>query len=295
MTLTSSIIQTLAYLALFDYAVTIDELHRFLLGNNPCSYQKLKKTIANMPVVRTKKGLISLTDQAFEIRQVKAAHFERKMKYARKAIAFLRYIPFIRAVFVCNQLPVTVREQSDIDIVIITKHGWLWWVRFWAILLMAITRKRIQGTNTKDKICLSFYVTDQALDFSSIALDEDIYLSFWVALLIPMYDPEQLYDVVWKKNYKLRQVFANANKIPIIPSRFVVSRKPTSTRWFEKLFSSMTWLNWSAKQLLFWRIKQKNILDHVGVVINQDMLKFHEHDRRKQFYDQWQQLIRQYE
>ena len=45
-------------------------------------------------------------------------------------------------------------------------------------------------------MCLSFYATDSNLNLEKLQMSNysDIYLVYWILQLIPIYDPDNLYD-----------------------------------------------------------------------------------------------------
>ena len=76
-------------------------------------------------------------------------------------------------------------ENSDIDLFIITKKGNLWTARCIVTVLsslMGIRRRNTHGLQkwgpdyikrTKDKFCLSFFITEEHLDFDDIRLQPE--------------------------------------------------------------------------------------------------------------------------
>lgn len=77
-------------------------------------------------------------------------------------------------------------EDSDIDLFVITAKDRIWFVRilmtvsFW---LMGVWRK---GEDIAGNFCLSFFIEEDAMDMSAIALEDDIYLYFWIYSMKPI-------------------------------------------------------------------------------------------------------------
>jgi len=117
----------------------------------------------------------------------------------------------LRAVFVCNTLSgAGLTEGSDIDVFVVVRKGRLWLARFLATLALSVWGLRRTKRKIKDKVCLSFYVTDDSLNLSKIALNNDVYLMYWIAQLIPIYDPDNLYLSVQRANQWVKQSLPNA-------------------------------------------------------------------------------------
>jgi len=114
---------------------------------------------------------------------------EKKMwKKARRYVRFLQIVPFVRMVSVCNNLAFSkVREGSDIDIFIIAKNGRLFLVRSFVTFLLQILGVRRHGKKISKRFCLSFFIDESVMDLSKIALENDIYLAFWIKILDKKY------------------------------------------------------------------------------------------------------------
>ncbi len=91
-------------------------------------------------------------------------------------------------------------EASDIDLLIITAKNRIWIVRvlmtlsFWSY---GVWRK---GEDIAGNFCLSFFIEEESLDLSKIALEDDIYLYFWIYYLKPLYEVGDIYERFLRKN-----------------------------------------------------------------------------------------------
>lgn len=208
MNIENSVVKTLAYFDIFDYPLTKEELFRFLYTDY-ADFNRLHREqiwtdytdfidqlekLQQLQHFQHKDGFYFLIgrEEIVGVRQNKIKLIERKMKIAYKGIKKLRWIPFLRAVFVCNTVASgSADENSDIDLFIITNTKRLWLVRFFATITLKLFGLRTSGKRTKDKICLSFYVAEDSLNLESITIvQSDIYMMYWISQLMPMYDPE---------------------------------------------------------------------------------------------------------
>jgi hypothetical protein len=302
------ILNTIIYFDLFDYPLTLSEICKFLStgGMEGGSYtlleideclttsKKLKKFIT------TKRGFYFLKGRGeiIDIRLERYALANPKFKIALRAINCLKYLPFVKFIAVCNNLAYSnAKAESDIDLFIITAKNRIWLVRFYSIFLMALLGLRPPKTKVKDKICLSFFVTEEALDLTQIKVGaEDIYLVFWLATLWPAYDRDNFYQKLIAANawllkylpnwqpvepnlrYKAEDNYYNATLYNL--KEFVL--KSFMGNWWENLLKQI--------QLKFMSQKKKDlaVLGDKRVIISDSILKFHENDRRMEYQEKFE-------
>lgn len=295
--LDQSILAALVYFNLFDYPLTLLELRRYLLfadqNGGDANYslgqidQAWRSSARLRSLVCFQKGFFYLRGRA-EIIDIRAARFfiaRRKYKRAQKITRWLSSLPFVRLVAVCNSLAYSqARDQSDIDLFIITKPGGVWWARFFCALFLALLRLRPRPGDTSDKICLSFFVDSQHWQLETLKLGtHDIYLPLWLATLYPLYDAGGCYQRFWETNSWMRLYLPGAVPVRPHPARL---KQPAhvgrywrySVEWFCQPFTFLI----VALQRYFFSpdIKALANLD-TRVRIADGMLKLHTNDRRK--------------
>ncbi|HBB03723.1 TPA: hypothetical protein DCZ39_02335 [Patescibacteria group bacterium] len=120
------------------------------------------------------------------------------LRYINRFSRLYRSVPFIQSIYLCNSITFNaLKEDSDIDVFIVTKKGSLRRARFWSAVvffLFGLKRGVIRGK--KKKFCLSFYVTHTHQNLYNIMLPQnDIYFIYWLAHLVPLYQetPENIY------------------------------------------------------------------------------------------------------
>lgn len=333
--LEQSVLATLAYFDIFDYPLTANEISRYLWQYpNTISPDGLSKAL-NESVVRhaleTLHGYFFLPGRGalIAIRERAVREVERKLAIAARACRKLRYLPFLQAVFVCNTVAAGRPDaDSDIDVFVVIRRGRLWLTRLLATLLLSLCGLRRHGKKITNRICLSFYITDTALNLSPIALSPpperpessgragisisspDIYLVYWLAQLVPIYDP----------NDTLKKIHeANRWAVPYAPHAFHPYTLRTDLRvddtriscGFKRAFEIM-WngaygnlIELQAKGFQKARMKlnekTKEPASPAGrrkngrtshVIVNDTMMKFHENDRREEFKTRWQESMK---
>jgi hypothetical protein len=173
-TIEESIKKTKKYAAVFDFDLTIPELHHWLITPKPVSQKVVHKNQRNTPINKTKKRL-----------------HRQKLSTLKLAIATnfaiaLNQIPTIRMVAITGSLAMrNVKENHDIDIMIITTKNSLW-----------------------ISICTNLWLDQKAL---AIPTDRrNLYTAHEVLQLEPILDKDMTYHRFIKKNAWVKKHLANA-------------------------------------------------------------------------------------
>jgi len=114
---------------------------------------------------------------------------------AKKYISKIAWIPGLRMVAVVNSLSMyATHKDSDIDLFIITAKNRIWIVRVCVTLVFWILGVWRKGEDISGNFCLSFFITEDAMDLEKIAIEEDIYLYFWIFHMKPILSSEDTYE-----------------------------------------------------------------------------------------------------
>ena len=129
-------------------------------------------------------------------RTQKNPHLESFLQIIRQRQRIFRYIPFVETVFLANSLSFNAcKENSDIDLFIITKSNHLRTARLITSLVMAIIGIKRNAKTSAKKFCLSFFISSDLKSLQSLLLNEqDIYLPYRIAHLVPLYDQNKKSD-----------------------------------------------------------------------------------------------------
>jgi len=302
------ILNTLIYFDLFDYPLTLNEIYIYLFtgGMEGSSFslaeieECLKSSAKLKKIIATKRGFYFLKkrENTIKFRAERYNLADKKFKLALRAIKFFKFLPFIKLAAVCNNLAYgNAQKESDIDFFIITSKNRIWQTRFWAIILISLLGLRPPKNKAKDKICLSFHITEDNLDLSKIKISsEDIYLIFWLATLWPVYERDNFYAKFIEANSWLKKYLPNWQ--PVVSGL----RRRIEDNWYNKFIYQVkeffwggflgNWLENFLKQIQLKLMAQKKkdlaILGDNRVIISDSMLKFHENDRRLEFQDKFE-------
>ena len=295
------ILKTICFYNIFDYPLTPIEIWQTIETKTELNdiYNELNNIDKNL--LSTKHGFYFLKNRESIIntRNERYNHTIRKITRAHKISNLLKHLSSIKLIALGNLIGThNLKNNSDIDLFIITETGTIWTTRFIATSLMKLLRLRPTKTNQKDKICLSFFITEKSLALNQLKIDKhDHYFTHWLANLYPIYSCNQAYEKLiganawlhhqlpnWKPiktnpKYKIDHQVEFANDIPHPPK-------------FEKRLKSFQ-INKFPQEIKI----QSN--QNTNVIINDNVLKFHTNDRRIQynnsFSDSWNTLKNLYQ
>lgn len=208
------------------------------------------------------------------------------MSFLHRCCLFLfSLFPQIQMMALCNSRAMgKTNENSDIDLFIITKKWNLWTARCIVTVLSSLTGIRRWNTHglkkwspdytkrTKDKFCLSFFVTEEHLSLDDIRLQpEDPYLDRWMYTLIPLVNKNATYEHFMEANW-VEPTYSFIN-----PSWRLFLMKLGNIFSFLSLFEHLIKKLWLSRTLKTYEKLGKPW----WVVISDSMLKFHDNDQRK--------------
>ena len=303
----SSVLKTLVYFDIFDYPLTLVEIWRYLYQVPEISLLEVQKVLENSEnlkkFIETRKGFYFLKGRSdlINIRLERYNIANSKFKKARKMVKLLRFIPFIGLVAVCNNLGYNnATEKSDIDLFLITSPKRIWTARFYSFLLLKLLGQRPKEGKSKDKICISVFVTEDKMNLKELMLDEeDIHFVYWLSQFVPLYDQKNIWPEFVKANLWARQYLANSYfystnpKRSVKPSRFIKKFKEVFHfgalgDFLEKLYKKI--------QLKVMPQVLKNMANQsTRVVINDQVLKFHSNDRRAEYRSRYLKKLEELE
>ena len=213
---------------------------------------------------------VSKLEKYLGVKKTPGKHEKKLWEKVWKYSYIFSKIPGILCICVWNSLPMNAaHKDSDIDLFIITRNNRIWTVRIVFTLFLALLWERKNEKNHAWKFCLSFFITESALDFDAIAIKNDIYLSYWIQSLKPIINREKTYERFMHINF---------------PSQY---EKPAHQNSSKVFFLSRFFWNMLENicKFIFLPKTQKSfqkLWKPFGVIISDDMLKFHDADRRKE-------------
>lgn len=305
-----TILKTLAWFQVLDRPLTLPELYQYLLADaQSYSHGELAKILEEMVadnVIHCVEGQYCLSDGAAAVLRRKKRYIvaERKYKRVIKVCRLLKYIPWIKMISVCNTLGLSnAREDSDIDIFIVTTAGRVWTTRFFVVSILQIfgLRPLLASFGTypeyrRDRIDASFFIDENSLSIEELLINDDIYLWYWIILQTPIYDQGSTYQQFVAANEWITKYLPNALHSINYPSpRRRVTQVHKAVSRLLTLFNyliSERFSKWIQLQIMPTVLKVEANTS-TNVVINDSILKFHHKDTRITHTQTWQKYLQQ--
>ncbi|MFA6272173.1 MAG: hypothetical protein WC693_03620 [Patescibacteria group bacterium] len=304
--LEKAIMATFCYFDSFDYPLTLMEIAKWLFtggSGRKYSLREILEVLEQSPAIskkiETERGFYFLSGRGntVEIRKQRYRLAEGKMKRAVRVAKILRYIPFVNMIAVCNNLAYSnASNLSDIDVFVILKRNRLWQTRFFVSVATHLMRMRRHHRIISNRICLSFYITDEHLNLEQLMIKPlDPYFIYWYGQLVPIYDHQNSFSNLVAANKWIEKYLPN-----LIINKPVLRRSVKDTEWslaVKKLQETVlggSFGNYVEKILK--KIQKKKMISNkesklwensTAVIIKDDILKFHENDRRRQYAEKF--------
>ncbi len=302
--LEKSILSTISYFDIFDFPLTFMEIWKWLwFDREPQVFRldEIRESLEKSGYLQKRLGaqggfyFLRGREEIIQTRLERYSLAELKYHKAKQMIRWLRWLPFVRMIGVCNTLAFNnSRQDADIDLFIITKRRRVWQTRFWVTGWLKVLGLRPRPDRTRDRLCASFFVDEDHLDLHELAIADDIYLPYWITQVVPVYD-EGVYDRFIAANQWVRKLIPNS--IPVMPTkRRQVRRLGWSKKVINRKFSLWPEIIFRKYQLA---IMPDNLKSKIGfgsqVVVQDGILKFHDNDRRALFLKRWRERMSKYQ
>lgn len=139
-------------------------------------------------------------------RDTKSALFSEFLAFIEKWNWLYSQFPFVKQIFLANSLTFNaLKSSSDIDLFVVTQKGRIWTARLLMSIMMFFFQIKRTPKSEFKRFCLSFFVDEEHVNLEPLLLfEKDVYLPYWVAHLVPLYQ-EQRNEVVFQKNAWISQ------------------------------------------------------------------------------------------
>jgi predicted nucleotidyltransferase len=289
--LEKAIVNAIAFFDMFDFPLTSMEIWKYAKVSRKAGPMEIIKILESgnlNNIVEHKNGFYFLQGrrEIIESRLKRYIFTGRKFRRVLWVAKIFRFIPWIKMIAVSNVIGAhNLKDESDIDLFIITKAKRVWVTRFFCNSLMQVLGLRPKKGDVRDKICLNFYVSEEALDLRKLMLnDNDAYFIYWLASLIPVYEVDNMYKRFIQANSWIREYLPNWWPVQMIKRLY-------STRDLSRFYKNIINLMLGGFELQFKKLQLKLMPESLKglvnkdtrVVINDQVLKLHVNDRRIEY------------
>lgn len=209
---------------------------------------------------------------------------QKKFARARRIAKWMSLVPTVRMVAICNSLGLAnAKEDSDIDLFVVTSPGAVWITRFIVVSVLASLRMRPDGQTHRDRVCMSFFVDEDAMDLSRLRIDDDdMGFLYFVSTFLPVYDAGRAGNGVaerffssngWVRERLPQWTPERASVRWAVPRRLWSLGSMGVLRRFEVVARRF-------QERLFPKEIREMMNRDTRVVVGDRVLKFHVHDRR---------------
>jgi len=201
---------SIVYHDIFDYPLSFPDLIKWKPGKQlpTFNYQLSITTKNGYYFLEGKEGLIYK-------RILRERISKKKLEIAKKASRILSFIPFIKMVAVTGSLSMgNSTDESDIDLLVVTKKGLLWTTRAFAYLficLFGIKFRRPSDKNQKDKLCLNMWMDECDLVWKKN--DRNVYSAHEIGQILPLLNKNAVYEKFLQKNRWILEFWPNSVRI----------------------------------------------------------------------------------
>lgn len=295
--LVESILLAIRFYNLFDFPLTLEEVMEYLYKySSPLHVKELQATLKHLVDrgdLSEIKGYYVLPGRESTIETRRARKFIAEKFWNRTKLygQYMRSVPFTRMIAVCNNLAYdNPNDQSDIDLFIVVEPGRMWMARFLITVILHFFGVRRYGNKIAGRFCLSFFVTTDKISMRDFELEgEDPYLAYWTKNLRPIFGDDAYREFCernkeWLSGYGLS--FDDSRK------KHMYHYKDTRLKKFSEWLLG-GFLGNVFERLLKSTLKQKTLRsmrdlgENANVVVTDEVLKFHNHDRRREFLERW--------
>lgn len=203
------------YHNLFKYPLTFSEIIKWRAGDSPKINAK----------VLCKNGyyFIDGSEGLIYRREIRKRISRKKKEIAQRASRLLSAVPSIKMVGISGSLAMeNSGKNDDIDLLIITRKGKLWFTRIISYLLLktfGFSLRTPGDPNQKDKLCLNVWLDESDLEWSK--KERNFYTAHEILQTTPLINKEKTHELFLAKNSWVLDFWPNVNDVNIKNTKYL--------------------------------------------------------------------------
>ena len=292
-------VQSVIYASLFDYPLTLAQLHESLVGER-ADARELAQWYEASPRLR---AAIDREDGYYfpggrrdllATRQARETTSRRLLSAHRRPLAFVTRLPFVRMVAISGSLAhLNAERGADLDLFVVTASG-----RVWSVTVTALVVARCLGW--RDQLCLNYVVSERALMVSPA----DLFSANQIVHLQPL-SGAAVYRRFLDENRFVERFYPNFAPRPVVgpgwrdPQRGTRAGVPFSRTWVERAIETL--LDWTiapiyeraCRALYHWHLRRRahTWRSRDQVRLEAECLKLHTHSHRREVMEQFERAL----
>jgi hypothetical protein len=317
----SALLRTVAYFDAIDYAPTWPECSAWFEGSGSSGFEyqsppteteflAARDALRDEQVIEFDFGRVALKGRLVPLASLAAertALFARKIRRARRVARWLARQSGVRFVALANTTALAnARDLGDLDFFVVVRDGTLWSTRLLSAGLYKLLGRLPGAREERDAVCLSYFVSDAALDLSGHMLPgDDPYFRYWFLSLLPLAD-DGVSRELWQANRAITAKHPRCEQWIISPDlrvRFPRIRIPVTAvterlaerfqrSWFPKLIKDHIGDGHADAQTQHPSLTRSGQAD-TSVIVSDKVLKFHVEDGRVRYRAAYQERLKQ--
>jgi len=213
-----AILRTIAYADVFDYPLTSQEIHRYLIGH-AAPISAVEEALAHTGRLRERLGSVSPLwflagrEELISVRQEREGFAARLWPAARRYSQCIAAVPFVRMVGLTGALAMNnvSGPGDDIDLLVIMQGGRIWLGRGLIVLLVRLARRQ------RVHLCPNYILSERTLELG----ERDLFTAHELVQMVPFVE-SSLYRRLLDTNAWLAGYLPNAS--PRAPMNGAMSR-----------------------------------------------------------------------
>ncbi|HEX2620958.1 MAG TPA: hypothetical protein VHL11_12445 [Phototrophicaceae bacterium] len=192
-TIEAAIMRTVLYGDVFDFAMTLAEIHHYLIHDQPVSLDQIQTTLATSTYLQSRlcyaDGYYTCAERG-DLIALRIERHEAAQAVWSQALGWGRWLarlPFVRMVALTGALAVQnpSSRQDDFDYLLVTQPGRVWLARAFSIAMVRVGKLR--GVI----LCPNYVVATNALAQKR----QDLFMAHEVTQMMPLYGMAIYHDM----------------------------------------------------------------------------------------------------
>jgi len=297
------ILKTIVYFDLFSYPLKEKEILYHLpkitglenTGDIRFLEREVKKSLRDLlfkKIIENKRGFYFLKGKEDLVRERERRKRISKKNWQKlkKILKIINLTPFLKGVFVSGSLAISnSNENSDIDLLIVTRDYRIFTVRFFLTFLLEIIGEKRTVEKIAGKICLNHYISENSLKIRF----PSIYNAYTYLNLRPVINRSRVFERFREQQDWMRKYLLFWRKSFRAPFR--IEKKSGLAEFLEKILSGR-FGDWVEKKLneIQIRRKEKNYpygVKNGRVILEDRLIELHPDSPEKKIIERYQKTL----